>query len=133
MKQSTDIWQRSAMYPETLRELETKETGHKKLDKRQAIVDAARSLFTTAGYEATTIADVARKAGVAVGTVYLYFKNKTELLYALKGDWETEYLELMARPELQAIPHHKRARSLIEASFAMCAQQTDMVQLMGLS
>src|SRR6476660_6676993 len=117
------------MYPETLREFESKETSQKKLDKRQAIVEAARSLFTGVGYEATTIADVARKAGVAVGTVYLYFKNKTELLYAIKGDWETEFLKVMARPELQAIPHHKRARPLIEASFAMCVQQTDMVQL----
>src|SRR2546423_1327806 len=101
------------MYPETLRETETTETNTKKVDKRQAIGDAARSLFTTVGYEATTIADVARKAGVAVGTVYLYFKNKTELLYAVKGDWEMEYLKVMARPDLQAIPHHKRARPLV--------------------
>lgn len=104
----------------------------KKPDKREAIVEAARVLFTTEGYEATTIADVAKKAGVAVGTVYLYFKNKSELLFGVKGDWEDRYLEYMSRPELQAIPHHLRARPMIEASFKLCEEQSEMVQLMGL-
>ena len=43
----------------------TTETKPTKPDKRQAIIEAARALFTTEGYEATTIADVARKASVA--------------------------------------------------------------------
>jgi len=101
------------------------------VDKRQAIVDAARALFTMEGYESTTIADVAKRAGVAVGTVYLYFKNKIELLLAVKGDWDREFLEFMARPELQSVPHRQRARPLIEACFAMAAQHTESVQLMG--
>ncbi len=102
------------------------------LEKRQAIMDAARALFTTKGYESTTIADVARMAGVAVGTVYIYFKNKTGLLYAVKGEWDNEFLRFMARPEIQTIPYHLRARPLIEAAFAICEQHTDMVQLMGM-
>jgi AcrR family transcriptional regulator len=101
------------------------------VDKRQAIVDAAGVLFTTEGYESTTIADVAKRAGVAVGTVYLYFKNKIELLLAVKGDWDREFLEFMARPELQTIPHHLRARPLIEACFALAGEHTASVQLMG--
>jgi AcrR family transcriptional regulator len=103
----------------------------KKPDKRQTIIEAARALFTTDGYEATTIADVARKAGVAVGTVYLYFKNKTDLLVEVKGDWDREFLQFMAQPELQAIPHHRRARPLIEACFAMVGQHMESIQLMG--
>jgi AcrR family transcriptional regulator len=110
---------------------ETGSARSRAVDKRQAIVEAARALFTTEGYETTTIADVARKAGVAVGTVYLYFKNKIELLLAVKGDWEREFLQFMAQPELQTIPHHLRARPLMEACFALCAQHTESVQLMG--
>jgi AcrR family transcriptional regulator len=110
----------------------TSRSRAKKIDKRQAIVEAARDLFTTEGYETTTIADVARRAGVAVGTVYLYFKNKTDLLYGVKEDWDAEFLDFLSRPEIQAIPHHMRARPLMEACFALCAQRQDMVQLMGL-
>src|SRR5206468_2835907 len=99
---------------------------------RQAIIEAATDLFSTAGYEETTIAQVAGRAGVAVGTVYLYFKNKQDLLWGVKGAWEQELLEFLARPELQAIPHHKRARPLVAACFELCARQTEMVQMMGL-
>jgi TetR/AcrR family fatty acid metabolism transcriptional regulator len=101
-------------------------------DKRQAIVEAARSLFTTKGYETTTIAEVARQAGVAVGTVYLYFKNKNDLLFAVKGDWEDEFIQFLAQPELQVVPHHLRARPLVEACFKLCEQHRDVIQLMGL-
>ena len=47
---------------------------------RVAIVDAARQLFTTRGYVATTIQAVADEAGVAVQTIYATFGNKRELL-----------------------------------------------------
>src|SRR5713226_3108148 len=48
--------------------------------KREAILDAARTLFVQKGYEETTIAEIAQAAGVAVRTVYLYFRNKHEIL-----------------------------------------------------
>jgi AcrR family transcriptional regulator len=108
---------------------EVKETD---ADKRHLIMEAARELFTTKGYESTTMSEVARKAGVAVGTVYLYFKNKNDLLYGVKGDWDNEFLRFMAQPEIQATPHHLRARPLVEAVFKLCEQQTEMVQLMGM-
>lgn len=104
---------------------------YKKQDKKQAIVEAARELFTNEGYETTTIAHVAKMAGVAVGTVYLYFKNKSELLLGVKGDWEIEFLKTMANPELQTIPHHLRARPLIQSCFELCGRQTEMIQMMG--
>ena len=102
------------------------------LDKRIAIIDAACDLFTTEGYENTTIAHVARRAGVAVGTVYLYFKNKGDLLSAVKGSWEQEVLGSLISPELDSIPFHLRARPMIEATFDICARHTNMVQLMGM-
>jgi TetR/AcrR family fatty acid metabolism transcriptional regulator len=100
-------------------------------DKRTAIIEAACDLFTTQGYENTTIAHVAGRAGVAVGTVYLYFKNKSDLLAAVKGSWEQEVLRSLARPELAGIPFQLRARPMIEATFDICARHTNMVQLMG--
>ena len=103
------------------------------IDKRQAIIDVARELFTTVGYEVTTIADVARKAGVAVGTVYLYFKNKNDLLYAICLDWEREFVQFMTQPGLQTIPHHLRARPLVQAVFDQMSQNREMVQVMGMS
>ncbi|MEO8288993.1 MAG: TetR/AcrR family transcriptional regulator [Chloroflexota bacterium] len=100
-------------------------------DKRRALIDAARELFTTTGYEATTMAQVAKRAGVAVGTVYLYFKNKGDLLLAVKDGWEEEVLHAMSQPDLVSVPHHLRARPILEACFAICARHTQLVQLMA--
>ena len=50
-----------------------------KRDKRECILQAAASLFMKEGYFKVTMDMVAEKAGVAKGTLYLYFKNKDEL------------------------------------------------------
>ncbi len=52
----------------------------KKSKKRQAIIDAAIETFANKGFHNTKVSDIARKAGVADGTVYLYFNNKDDLL-----------------------------------------------------
>jgi len=47
------------------------------------ILDAADQLFFTKGYHATTISDIAKKMGVAQGTLYYYFKSKEQVLETL--------------------------------------------------
>jgi len=54
-----------------------------KADKREAILQAAWGLIRHYGYGKTTIDDIARKAGVGKGTIYLYFRSKTEIMLAL--------------------------------------------------
>jgi AcrR family transcriptional regulator len=54
-----------------------------KATRERRIVDAAECLFRQRGYTQTKIEDVASEAGVAVGTVYNYFENKSNLLLAL--------------------------------------------------
>ncbi len=49
-------------------------------DKRQEILNAAIDIFGRKGYRDANIMEVSGKAGVATGTVYLYFKNKDDLL-----------------------------------------------------
>jgi TetR/AcrR family transcriptional regulator, fatty acid metabolism regulator protein len=52
-------------------------------DKRDRILDAATKVFAKRGFFAAQVADVAKRAGVAAGTVYLYFKSKDDLLLSL--------------------------------------------------
>src|ERR1044072_1882418 len=52
-------------------------------DKREAIMRAATKVFARSGYFNAKVADVAREAGVADGTVYLYFKSKEEILRSI--------------------------------------------------
>ncbi|MCH5265980.1 MAG: TetR/AcrR family transcriptional regulator [Lachnospiraceae bacterium] len=51
----------------------------KKKQKKEALLQAAFSLFTTKGIEDTSISEIVREAGMAKGTFYLYFKDKYDL------------------------------------------------------
>jgi AcrR family transcriptional regulator len=63
-------------------------------DRRQAIMEAALDEFIEQGYAATRLDDVARRAGVAKGTIYLYFKDKQTLFEELV---RTAIVPLVAR------------------------------------
>lgn len=52
-------------------------------DKREAILRAAIKVFARRGYFNSKVADVAKEAGIADGTVYLYFKSKDEILHSV--------------------------------------------------
>jgi TetR/AcrR family fatty acid metabolism transcriptional regulator len=52
-------------------------------DKRDAILRAAVKAFARHGYFQSQVADIARVAGVAAGTVYLYFRSKDDLLVSI--------------------------------------------------
>src|SRR5918911_1345689 len=51
--------------------------------KREAILRAAIDVFADRGFFNAQVADVARAAGVAAGTVYLYFRSKDDLLVSI--------------------------------------------------
>jgi AcrR family transcriptional regulator len=51
----------------------------KKREKKKKLFDAALELFTTKGFHDTSISNIVRKAGLAKGTFYLYFKDKYDL------------------------------------------------------
>ena len=60
-------------------------------DKRRRIVEAARRRFRHFGVKKTTMQEVARDAGVAVGTLYLYFKDKDDLLVACTDEYVSRH------------------------------------------
>ncbi len=59
--------------------------------KRLRILQAATELFIKHGYRRTSVDEVARNAGVAKGTVYLYFKTKADLLLHAIGEEKKHY------------------------------------------
>jgi AcrR family transcriptional regulator len=86
---------------------------------RAAVLDAASGLFTTRGWAATGMRDVAREAGVATETVYAHFSSKTDLLgqvvdIAVVGDEDA--VPLAQRPEFVALGHGPRAGRIVAAA-----------------
>ena len=63
---------------------ETEDTkGQTKEYRRKQILDAALAVFSKRGYGEATIPDIAREAGVGVGTIYNYYESKRDLLVSL--------------------------------------------------
>jgi AcrR family transcriptional regulator len=52
-------------------------------EKERAILRAARSVFVEHGFERARMAEIAKRAGVAEGTIYIYYKTKNDLLRAV--------------------------------------------------
>jgi len=71
-------------------------------DKREAISRAAIRVFANNGYFNSKVADIAREAGVADGTVYLYFKSKEEILHSI-FDRSVEDALTAARAQIKEI------------------------------
>lgn len=72
------------------------------------LLEAARRLFAVQGFHATTVEDIAAAAGVAKGTVYLYYKSKHDVYWAALERGITELLhEIQTRLEAEASPEDK--------------------------
>jgi TetR/AcrR family fatty acid metabolism transcriptional regulator len=71
-------------------------------DKRHRILQAATRVFARKGYFGARVSEIARRAGVADGTIYLYFKSKEDILVALFDEVMAEHLE-RGRGELSSI------------------------------
>jgi TetR/AcrR family fatty acid metabolism transcriptional regulator len=72
-------------------------------DKRQRILAAAVAVFARKGYFAARVSDIAGKAGVADGTIYLYFRNKEDVLVRLFDEVMAEHV-VQAREAVRALP-----------------------------
>jgi len=84
----------------------------KQLNRRNDILDAAQKLFTEKGLEKTTIDDIAKSICISKGSVYLDFKNKEEILFAVAERLVTylvEHLELQTKnakaPYIEFLKH----------------------------
>jgi AcrR family transcriptional regulator len=84
----------------------------KKQQTRQAISDVATTLFIEHGFDAVTVADVARAADVAVQTVFNHFPTKEDLFFDEHGWWTGPMRSVMEAPDgtdpVDALERHYR-------------------------
>ena len=89
--------------PHSTPSTETSPPPARNADKYQRILDAAAAVFAEKGFFTSRIADIADRADVADGTVYLYFKNKDEILMTVIHTAFDAFMSL-ARTELRKLP-----------------------------
>jgi AcrR family transcriptional regulator len=87
------------------------------MSKRDRILAAARALFRHYGVRKTTMQDVAREAGVAVGTLYLHFENKDDLVAACAGEFARRHRERAEKVLASRAPASVKLRRYVVGRF----------------
>jgi AcrR family transcriptional regulator len=101
----------------------------KKHQTRQLIVETARRLFAESGFDAVTVAEIARAASVSEGTVFNYFPTKESLVFQGMEDFEAALLDAIrhrqpGEPVLTAF-----GRFLTESSLVIAARGNQVVAM----
>ncbi len=98
-------------------------------DKRERILQAAVKVFARSGFHATRVSEVAKAAGVADGTIYLYFDSKESLLVSLFEDRVEKLLAFM-REELPKKPDAPaRLRAVIDMQLGLLEGERDLAEV----
>lgn len=87
--------------------------------KRARILAAATELFVAQGYRKTNIDEIARAAGIAKGTVYLYFANKSEVLLAATTAEKLRSLTRLEDVFAAGLSPRERLRRWVRATFLL--------------
>jgi AcrR family transcriptional regulator len=95
----------------------------------RAIRDAAMRVVGRKGLEKATVDDIAREAGVAKGTLYLYFRSRDEILEKTIGAAVDELLERLRRAAEGTGPFAEALERLLTAQFAYFDENRDFFRL----
>jgi len=99
-------------------------------EKKPQIIDAAIKVFAQKGFYNSKVADVAREAGIADGTIYLYFKNKDDLLISLFETKVEELLDTFKKALLAFNSAKDKLNEFIRLYFQLMEEQPDLAEVL---
>lgn len=98
-------------------------------EKRGRILQAAIKVFAKNGFYATRVSEIAKAAGVADGTIYLYFKNKDDVLITIFEDGITQLLAILREVAESEEPFEHRISRIIELQLGLLEEQRDLAEV----
>src|SRR6476620_10199517 len=95
--------------------------------RREQLLDAAQRVLLARGLRSATAAEVADAAGVAKGTMYLYYESKDDLLAGLRSRYLDRYAEALRSSPGASVP--ERIRQMIMGLFDFAAGHDELHHL----
>jgi len=99
-----------------------------KIRTRQKVLEAARELFTERGYEAATIRDIARRAGMSTGAVFASFQDKSDLFEAILMEDFERVAEAMRAASGKTLPVEQKLVELFAAGYGYYLNNLPLLQ-----
>jgi TetR/AcrR family transcriptional regulator, fatty acid metabolism regulator protein len=98
-------------------------------DRPQQIIEAAVRIFARKGYYNSRVSDIAREAGLAAGTIYLYFKTKDDILVTLFREKMAHFVASL-RKAIAAEPDAvAKIRRLVQLHFEMLEGDPELAEV----
>ena len=98
-------------------------------DKPQQIIDAAIRVFARHGYYKSRVSDIAKEAGMASGTIYLYFKTKDDILVTLFREKMTQWVASVGIAIADAPDAATKIRRLVKLHLRMLEDDPDLAEV----
>lgn len=98
-------------------------------DKRRRILDAAVGVFAQHGFYTARVSQIAREAGVADGTIYLYFKNKEDILIQVFIDAMDEILRRQDETLAGLVDPVQRLETFVRVHFESVAESRALAEV----
>src|SRR5687767_13235005 len=99
-------------------------------DKRRRIIDAAVEVFAEKGFFGARVSEIAERAGVADGTIYLYFKSKDDILISLFEEKMAEILERFVAMLAEVTDTEEKMRRYIIEHLKIVSEQPKLMQVL---
>ncbi len=111
-----------------------RESGKKKQrrgrgDKRERILNAAIRVFAEHGFYATRVSEIAKTAGVADGTIYLYFKNKDDVLITIFEERIGQLIGVLEQVAQSPGEATERIERIVEIQLGVLEQERDLAEV----
>jgi TetR/AcrR family transcriptional regulator, fatty acid metabolism regulator protein len=98
-------------------------------DKPQQIIEAAVRVFARKGYYNSRVSDIAREAGIAAGTIYLYFRTKDDILVTLFRDKMAQFVASLRKAIADEPNAVAKLRRLIHLHFEMLEEDPQLAEV----
>lgn len=98
-------------------------------DKPQQIIEAAIRVFARKGYYNSRVSDIARAAGIAAGTIYLYFDTKQEILITLFREKMAAFVAAAWRAVAEERDAIAKVRRLVYLHFEILERQPELAEV----
>src|SRR5713101_4300571 len=95
-------------------------------EKPQQIVDAAVRVLARQGYFISRVSDIAREAGIAAGTIYLYFKTKEDILITVFREKMAEFVSAVWGAIAQEPDAVAKLRRLVHMHFEILEREPEL-------
>jgi len=99
--------------------------------RRETILRAATEVFIEQGYSDTRLIDIAKRAGVVVSTLYLYFNSKEEMVRAIAQEIQRQLVEQL-RPVLENLKGKEDIVQFVEIISTFAGENQDQLRVLHL-